>query len=518
MQDTSSQVEKSKTSVRVKTDQNILTVAKGGSIVFAGGAFEYGVRFVMGILLARLLGAEQLGMYNLALTAATVASGLALLGLRSAMVRFVSLAIGRRDEAGLWGTLQVGLGLTTLVSLLMGGGLYVLAHPIAAQLFHEPRLAPLLRLVSVIVPLMALNEIFAAATRGFKKMQYTVVAQNIYQHIVRLILIVVLAVVGLNATNALVAFGLATVVVFVLLLYFLNKLFSLKRPIKKARREIKEIVKFSLPLYLSDLLSTFGGNVQTVLLGAWNTVTTVGVFTVATHVNLVGRMFHLSIVTASMPIVSDLYDQADREQLRRFYQTMTKWTFMVNLPIFLILVLFPDLILSVFGQSFVGGATALTILAWGNLVNVGTGICGVLLDMSGNTHFKLVNTLVTIALTLGLNILFIPRLGLVGAAIASAASAVAVNLLRLVEVYMLFRLLPYDLRFLKPIAAGLVALAATMGTRRLLPVEGGLVYPLTSMVVLLLVYGGSILVLGLSQEDRAVLVRLRGRLGAVLSR
>jgi O-antigen/teichoic acid export membrane protein len=211
-------------------DQNILTAAKGGGIAFAGRLFQYGGRFIIGISLARFLGAEQFGLCNLALSAATIAAGLALLGLPSAMVRYVSLFVSRRDTARLWGTLQTGLGLIAIVSAMTGIGLFVLADPIAEQLFHEPRLAPLLRVISLAVPFLALNNVTAAVTRGFKKMQYSVIGQNISQPAIRLTLIIALAItVGLNVKRALAAFGVTVAIVFVMLLYFLNKLFSLKR-------------------------------------------------------------------------------------------------------------------------------------------------------------------------------------------------------------------------------------------------------------------------------------------------
>ncbi|MEJ2555435.1 MAG: flippase [Anaerolineae bacterium] len=501
-------------------DQNVLTAAKGGGIVFAGSLFQLGNRLVTGVLLARLLGAEQFGLYNLALTGAGVAVGLASLGLGSALVRYVSLHTSRRDAAGLWGTLQVGVGLTVLMSLLIGSGLYALATPVAEQLFHEPKLVPLLRLASLIVPFWALTNALAAATRGFKKMQYTVAAQDISQPTIKLVVLVGLAIVaGLTAAEALTAYGLAQVAACVLLLYFLNnKLFSLKRPLRTAQRNTRDMLSFSLPVYLSSLVSMFGGNVETVLLGALNTVTSVGIFAVASQVNMVGKMFHGSVVTASMPIVSELHDRGEREQMGRFYQTMSKWTFTLNLPMFLVVLLFPVPILSIFGQSFISGATALAILAWANLVNTGTGICGVMIDMTGNTSLKLVNSVVTFALTLGLNILLIPTWGLTGAAVAGLASSIMINLLRLLEVFILFRLLPYNLSFVKPVAAGLVAMAIAWSIHLLFPPGVNLIYTAMNASILLAAYGGIILLLGLSQEDRTVLARVSRRVAAVLPR
>ena len=498
----------------------MLTAAKGGGITLAGTLFAYAMRFVMGIVLARFLGAEQFGLYSLALIAAELAAGLALLGLHSALVRYVSFFASRRDAEGLWGTLQIGIGFTTALSVLFGIGLYVGASPIAERLFHEPRLVPLLRLVSLVVPFLTLSNTIAAATRGFNKMQYTAIAQDISHPVIKLILIliVVLATGGLNAAKVLDVHIVVVVIVSVMLLYFLNNLFPLRRPLQAARRETREIFGFALPLYLDHLIHTFRANIQTVLLGTLNTVTAVGIFTVAAMINLIGTMFHQSIITTSMPIVSGLYSRGEREQMARFYQVMAKWTFTLNLPLFLVVLLFPEPILSVFGRDFVGGAMALTILAWGNLVNTGVGICGVIINMTGHTIFNLVNSIILFVLTLGLNVLLIPRWGIVGAATATSAAAVTVSLLRLLEAFFLFRLLPYNVSFFKPVAAGLVTLVTAWAIRQAFHTEVNLVYTAMNVSILFAVYVGMILLLGLSQEDRRVLASIGRRISARLSK
>ena len=99
-------------------DRNILTVAKGGGITFVGKLFLAGARFVTAVLLARLLGAEQYGLYNLALSTGTLASGLALLGLDDAVLRYVAISTGRQDDARSWGTLQVCIGIAMFASVL----------------------------------------------------------------------------------------------------------------------------------------------------------------------------------------------------------------------------------------------------------------------------------------------------------------------------------------------------------------------------------------------------------------
>ncbi len=504
---------------RAKTDRIILTAAKGGGIVFAGKLFAYGARFVIGFILARLLGAEQFGLYNLALTAATMAGGFALLGLDSGLVRYVSLFAGRKDTAGLWGTIQMGLGFPTFMGIALAIGVYVLADPIAVRLFHEPQLIPLLRLTSIVVPFLALSNVAAAATRGFKNMHYTVIAQQVAQPVVRFLLIlIVFATVGLDTDLAITIFIVGAAITCIVLLFFLNHQFSLKRPANTARHDTREIIKFSLPVYLTNLIQTFSSNIQTLLLSAFDTVVQVGILSVAGRVTMIGMMFYSAIVTASMPIVSELHDRGQQKQMEHIYQTMTKWAFTLNLPLFLVMVLFPQAILSLFGKGYVGGVTALVLLAWRGLVDTGTGICGVVIDMTGNTRLRLINTIVTVAITIGLNALLIPRYSLDGAAAAALVGIIIINSLRIAEVYILFRMLPYNKDSIKPVVAGLAALGTVLIANQLSPGDTRLILLTAKVILLSLVYIGMLLLLGLSQDDRLILTRLKVRLVALLAR
>jgi len=148
-------------------ESRILRSAKGSGILFASAMITYALRFVIGFVLARFLGSEQLGLHQLALTVATFVGGATSLGLDSALIRHIPRFAAKRDEAGLWGVLQVGLGLPLAVSLLAGAGVLILAEPIATLVLHDPSLVPLLRMLSFAIPFMTLTTVASAATRGF---------------------------------------------------------------------------------------------------------------------------------------------------------------------------------------------------------------------------------------------------------------------------------------------------------------------------------------------------------------
>ncbi len=498
--------------------RNIILVAKGGGVTFAGKMFLAVIRLVTAVLLTRLLGAHQYGMYNLGLSAANIAAGLAIFGLDTALVRYVAMLAGRRDERGVWGALQVGIGTATLLSVFTGTALYALAFPIASNVFHEPQLAPVLQLISAIVPFLVLSEVLAGANRGFKRMDYPVIAQFVAQPIIRLVLVLALAVQGLSTMEAIIIFGVADLAASLIMIYFLHKEFGIRRPVHAARRDVRAILGFSLPVWMSEMLVKFHNNIQTLFIGSLDSLAGVGVFSVASQLTVVSGQFSSSINTSTKPVIAELYDQGDMKQLGRLYQTTNKWALMVQFPVFLAMVLFPGPILSIFGETFAEGALVLAILALGDLIHVGTGMGGSIIDMTGHTRLKLVNSLLRLIVYLSLDILLIPQWGIVGAALAALIGEMFINLLRLLEVFFLFRLLPYNRTFIKPLLAALVALACVLLVNGWLPAGSPLVNTLINGAVLGVVYVSLLFLLGFSPEEQTMLNLIRQRVRRLIPR
>jgi O-antigen/teichoic acid export membrane protein len=180
------------------------------------------------------------------------------------------------------------------------------------------------------------------------------------------------------------------------------------------------------------------------------------------------------------------------------------------MPAFLIQVLFGRWLLTLFGEEFVAAYPALVILAVGQLINYSSGVTVDVIKMIGRSGLMLANTVLDVSSYVLLNLLLVPRYGLVGAAWAAAAELVISNLVRAVEVWVITRMHPYSRAFAKPLLAGLGATAAVLAARQL-PVPAAFAEVL-QLVLLALTYLGLLAALRLDPDDRAVLARLLGRL------
>lgn len=490
-------------------ERNLLGLVKGGGITMFGKMYTNASRLAIAFFLARFLGAEQYGLYQLTLNSITLVSGIALLGLDIALVRFVAIAASRKDEKSLWGILQIGIGIPSLIGVITGVGLFALSYPIADLVFQDMRLVPLLQIAGLVIPTITMSDVLVGSIRGFKNMHFPVIAQFIAQPTFRLIATLILAFSGLDAFRAVIIFGASDLIATLLLIRYLNKIFPLNRDFRSASYNIKEIFSYAFPDWLAGMMDRFRVNIQALLIGSLNTIAGVGIFAVANQINILGNDFYTSINISARPLIAELHDHKQNSQLERVYQTATKWSLIVNLPLFLLIVLFPFELLSFFGESFAQGTTALIILAAANLVNVGTGMCGTILNMTGYTKIKLVNNLISLILSIGINFLLIPPLGIIGAAIAALAVTSVINGLRIVQVYHLIHLRTYNWSFLKPLVSALVTYLVAWQVKTMATSLNDLISLLITGIVICAVFFGSLLLMGLSPEDHLIISSIR---------
>jgi O-antigen/teichoic acid export membrane protein len=407
------------------------------------------------------------------------------------------------------------LGLSAVAGIGIGALLYGLADYLAENLFQNPSVTPILHWIGISIPLVTTARVLLAALRGFGYVRYEIFIDSVASNVSRLSLTVIFLMLGMGLNGVLAAFALSWLIEVGLLIFFLNRRFSLKRPIRSSRRDLREILSFSIPVCLDQVLRQVGGNTELLLLGWLSSLAAVGIYSAASRVQMVGAMFLQAAEMVAKPIISDLHHRGELLELHQIYQTLTRWSLAFILPYLLTVILFAEPLLSIFGEEFKAGALVLIIVSIGTLVNAGTGICGALLVMTGHSRLTFLNSLSVMILHVLLNVILIPVWGVLGAAVATSLSVTTINLVRLFQVYRLHKLWPYSSEFIKPLIAIVAALVAILGINYLTPAEQSLFHILFSMVLLWSTYLVVTLLLGLTSEDRLILSIMKRRIGRV---
>src|SRR5256885_2642870 len=115
-------------------------VSRQSAIFFAGTLFTAAAGYLFKVFLARVLGAEALGIYSLGMTIIGFLGIFNALGLPQSAVRFVSTYSATGEFALLRGFLVRALGWLTLSNVVLGA-LVLLAGPwIGVRLYHTTAL------------------------------------------------------------------------------------------------------------------------------------------------------------------------------------------------------------------------------------------------------------------------------------------------------------------------------------------------------------------------------------------
>lgn len=494
---------------------DLLTVARGGSLVFAGNVATRGMNYVYSAVLIWGLGAESFGLFTLALFIATLVGVVANLGLDLGILRYGAIHAHTEGQAGIHRATVAALRVVLPASLLLTLALWLAAGPIASGIFDKPLVAPLVRALALSIPFMTVQSSLMAATRALKIMRYSV-AVSVIQPLAALILAIGLMATGFGINEVALSLVASWIVGAGLALFFYFRL--MPRVVRGgARYPLRQMLKFSLPLSFTKWIEFANERTEIFFLGLLPGAVDIGIYNVAWRLAVTETIFRQSLEQIVAPFGSDLSHRRQIKELEALYKTTAKWSLTGALPLFLIFWLFGPTIMGVFDPAYVAASSVLLVLGFAQLVNASTGPCGMLLIMSGRSDLSLLNIVVLFTTSIGLDWLLIPQHGLAGAAVAGAVSILLVTLLRVTEVWLTLKIQPFKWSAAKPIAAGLVSAALVQGLRRLIPVES-LGTEIIACLLMLASYVAIIYLLRLDAEDMLVIGAVKRKFGGLTLR
>lgn len=431
--------------------EDIEKVAKGTGATLAGTAFGKTLFFISQIVIARLLGVEEFGLYSLGLAAVKICEIFARLGLNTGGMRFVSI-YKDQDPHQLKGVIISATGISLLSGFLMAVAVYFLSDTLAQTFFQKPHLTPVLRVMACSIPFVAGMMVVSSLLQGFHTTKYTMYAREILQPAVNLPLVILFYLAGLGLQGAVYAFILSNLAALLAGVYYCRRMFpALFSRTLQPSYNIRPLLSYSFPLLFVGFLHFFLSSADILMLGFLSSTREVGIYKAASQISAVMSVFLIATNSIYAPLAADLFQRSEMVRLANVFKTTTRWVSYATIPIFILLTFAGYEIMLIFGKEYAdsNSTVALSLLAFGHLVSCLTGGVGITLTMTQRQKLELFNSICMVAMNLTLNYLLIPKHGAIGAAFASSASIVAINLIRLGQVGLLYRMHPFTLQILK---------------------------------------------------------------------
>ena len=220
-------------------------------------------------------------------------------------------------------------------------------------------------------------------------------------------------------------------------------------------RQWREILRESLPMGLSGVLSLVMFNFDLVLLGFLKPASDVGQYSAAYKIIGFFSSFVLLFNRNLLPSVSRC--RGNPSMLRRISDRVQKYALLLTVPLAAGgSLLSRPLMHAIFGSQFAHGATALAIILWVIPISSIRVLYRTTLVSHGLQNYSLYASSIAVFLNVSLNLVLIPRFSYVGAAVATLVSESLLLVLTFAGVFRKVARLPIAGHMWKPAVASLV--------------------------------------------------------------
>jgi len=484
----------------------------------ARGAFFNALAFLASLLrgififlVARILGGAVLGTFGLAWATTDLVSKIGIFGLDISVIAFVARAEAAGNRAASRRIMAVSLGIALGASALLAIGGFAFFTALGERFGQRRELTRATALMLTALPGIALYRVSNALSRGMSVMHHDIYSRGLTESLGTagaLVIVMMLgsrqlapeiAAIGGTLASGLVAFLLA------------RRLFAASPHASAPPADlVPQLLRSSLPIALYDLLNLGIMEIDVIMLGLFVgrargvTLESLGIYAAAVEAAGGLRKVSQAFTPIFTPIVARQIASGHIREAEASYGYLARWMLAILLPVVAVFALAGGSIMTIFGEPFRRGGLWTAIVALACALNAFVGL-GETILMIERPKLNLVNSAVAFAAAVTLNLVLIPILGSLGAALAMLVPYTIQGILRGTEISWIFDWhWPWH-SIAKPWVAAAAALPLALAVR--LAGVGTLV-ELAAAAVYLIGYVTAWRVIGLDPSDREVLAHL----------
>ena len=264
---------------------------------------------------------------------------------------------------------------------------------------------------------------------------------NVVLNSFKLILLFLFIYLGFSEFSILYSYVLSLLGVLLLTIYFskkdLSEIFKSKSLNRRENRKILfEVLKYSWPLIFTSLIFNIYYWIDALVIGYFRESSAVGLYSAASTLIYLFAISQDLFIQLFFPMVARNHSENKRDVVREITKQVTKWMYLINLPLLFLMLIFPGILVKIFfGSEYISVASDLVrILSIGAVISSLNGIIINLLIIKGRTKLVLLDFSFFALLNLILDSVMILKFGLAGVA---WATVISMTLLTLTLVFQL---------------------------------------------------------------------------------
>jgi len=415
---------------------------KGSFYSYIGVAIGF---VTAGILLPRIFSPVEIGVMDLITSWSLVFATLATLGLNNVTIRlFPWFRNEKNHHNGFFGILFW----VNMTGFLLALILYFLLRPwIIADSLETSSL--FIKYMDYIIPLTAFTTIYLVIDIYYSVLMNAVRGIFLKEFIQRILILIVIIgfVAGMFQFSGFILFysvalSLPGIIIAVLLLKDGEFLIRPQQGFltRELSKSIVSVAFFGVSIAFSNILILY---LDRILINSMLGLKEVGIYSRAAFYGALVSIPIRSISKISAVVVGEYWKNDKHEEIKKLYSDTSLHQLIFGLLLFIGIWGNVNNVVIILGEEFAAGKYVVFYMGISNLFIMASGISGSI--MATSSHYRLLALFVVLfgVLVLVTNLLFIPILGIAGAALASAISALFYGLMRYLFLWKRYGMQPY---------------------------------------------------------------------------
>ncbi len=407
--------------------------------------------FVMLVVFSRLMSAEQFGYFGVAMNTAILLSTLIGLGLPVAVMRIYPAHVARAETALAAGFISSGYSTITAASLIMLAVAAVVSISGVADGFTGSALAPVL--IAALAMFVALSDYAASALRSQGLVAWSALPRDIGWRISAPLVAALVVAAGFSLPNTVALCACVATLAAITAVQFKTSHLSYSALAQGAapatdwarwRRPL-------LPLWTASVVFALIQQADVLVVGGILGPQGAGAYFAAQKTAALLSLAMIAGGQVAAPMMASAYHSGNLPELRRICQLLAAAIAVVTFAGLVFVAGFGDKLLAIFKPEFVSAYPVLVVFAVSATIDALCGPTAYLMQMTTLERAYLKIMAASYAVVLILQLIFVPRYGLLAAAACNAAGVVVWNLFAITLIRRRIGVDPSVFSFILPI-------------------------------------------------------------------
>jgi O-antigen/teichoic acid export membrane protein len=399
-----------------------------------------------GVLFILILSTEQIGLINLLLSVGLLFAQFSNLGTIYAITKFFPFFKGRnKDNKGFLKLILITVGIGICICIFFT---FIFQERIAD--YYSIKSKEFVEYYFWIIPIGIANVLFLIFENYLRSLYKNLLAVFSYELLLRILLSGLLGLYFLKVIDfhffviAHALLYLIPTVILALYLIYLKELDFRFTKIKIPSKIRKIVISYSALSYVNSLGNLLVTTLDALMIAYFLGLRATGIYTTIIYLTSALQVPYKSLIRVSSPLIPLYWKQKNWDLMKELYQKVSSVSLVLALFMFSLVWINRGEIFSLLPSEYLEGIWVFLFLMIGKILDQFFSLNGVIFSVSDKYKYDIIFTIVLLILVFSLNYVFIPKFGIAGAALSTGIAYIAYNVGRLIFIWKVYNLHPFQ--------------------------------------------------------------------------